>query len=63
MSASTELLKGRADLTSMSLYTVVKVKEDADNFWKEVADVISISASRRRISTAAALRGGAARLR
>lgn len=45
MSASTELLKRRADLTSMSLYSVVKVKEDADNFWKEVADVISISAS------------------
>lgn len=45
MSASTELLKRRADLTSMSLYTVVKVKEDAENFWKEVADVISVSAS------------------
>lgn len=45
MSASTELLKSRAELTSASLYTVVKVKENADTAWKEVADVISISSS------------------
>jgi len=29
----------------MSLYTVVKVKESRDNAWKEVADIISLSAS------------------
>ena len=45
MLASTELPKSPADLTSMSLYTVVKVKNDAGNSWKEVADVISVSTS------------------
>jgi len=45
MSASTELTKRPAELTSTSLYTVVKVKEDKENSWKEVADVISISTS------------------
>ncbi|MEP7212415.1 MAG: PilZ domain-containing protein [Acidobacteriota bacterium] len=29
----------------MSLYTVVKVKEDSSKEWKEVADIISVSAS------------------
>ena len=45
MSSSTELLKRRADLTSMSLYTVVKAREDGEKAWKEVADVINVSAS------------------
>lgn len=45
MSSSTELLKQRAEITSMSLYTVVKVKEDGEKAWKEVADIISVSAT------------------
>jgi len=45
MSASTELLKRRADLTSATMHIVVKVKEDDDSSWKEVADVISVSSS------------------
>ena len=45
MSSSTELLKRRADLTSMSLYTVVKAREDGEKAWKEVADVVNVSAS------------------
>lgn len=45
MSIQAEILSERADLTSMSLYTVVKVKESTDSFWKEVADVVSVSSS------------------
>jgi len=30
---------------SMSLYTVVKVKESGDTFWKEVADIVTVSSS------------------
>jgi hypothetical protein len=45
MSSSVKLPKERADLTSMSLYTVVKATENEGRSWKEVADVISISAS------------------
>ncbi len=45
MSAIIELEKRRSDLTSMSLYTVVKGKESGDSFWKEVADIVSVSAS------------------
>jgi hypothetical protein len=45
MSNSAEVVKRKAEITSMSLYTVVKVTEDGENFWKEVADLISVSAS------------------
>ena len=45
MSVRTEPLKKKAELARKSLYTVVKVKESADDSWKEVADTISISAT------------------
>lgn len=46
MSFRTEPIKRAADLTSTSIYTVVKAKENSgDNFWKEVADIVSVSAS------------------
>ena len=45
MSSSTNLTKQKADLTPMSLYTVVKGKEGSEKAWKEVADIISVSAS------------------
>lgn len=45
MSVRTELPKQKADITSMSLYAVVKGKESDDRQWKEVADLISVSAT------------------
>lgn len=45
MSVRTELLKQKADLTSMSLHAVVKAKDKDDSQWKEVADLISISST------------------
>ena len=45
MPASTESLKRRTkSVSSMSLFAVVKAKENRDTFWKEVADVVSFSA-------------------
>jgi len=43
MSVRTELPKQKADLSSMSLYAVVKAKGKGDRQWKEVADLISVS--------------------
>lgn len=45
MSVRTEPLKKKAEISSKSLYTVVKVKESEENSWKEVADMISVSAT------------------
>lgn len=46
MSVQTELPKQKADLTAISLYTVVKSKETSDgSFWKEVGDIVSVSAT------------------
>ena len=45
MSVRTELPKQNADLTSMSLHAVVKGREEGDRQWKEVANLISVSAT------------------
>lgn len=45
MSVRTELPKQKADLSAMSLYAVVKAKDRDDRQWKEVADLISVSAT------------------
>ncbi len=45
MSVCVELPKQRAGLTSMSLHAVVKAKDKDDHQWKEVADLISVSAT------------------
>jgi hypothetical protein len=45
MSARVDLPREKADLTSMSLYAVVKAKDKDDQPWKEVADLISVSAT------------------
>ena len=45
MSVRAELPKQRAGLESMSLNAVVKGKEKGDRQWKEVADLISFSAT------------------
>lgn len=44
MSARKELVKEPADVATTTLYTVVKGRED-DEQWKEVADLVSISAT------------------
>ena len=44
-SITTGTISERANPNSISLYTVVKVKESNDSFWKEVADVVSVSSS------------------
>lgn len=44
MSVMTEPVTSRAETGSISLYTVVKAKE-GDGFWKEVADIVSVSAT------------------
>lgn len=46
MSVQTELPKQKADISPDALYTVVKAKETRDgNFWKEVGDIVSVSAT------------------
>ena len=45
MSVSAKLPKQKAELTSMSLHAVVKAKGKDDRQWKEVADIISVSAT------------------
>ncbi len=45
MSVLTELPKQKANLTSMSLHAVVKGRDKRDRQWKEVADLISVSAT------------------
>lgn len=45
MSVQTELPKPKADYASMPLHAVVKGKEKGDRQWKEVADLMSISAT------------------
>jgi hypothetical protein len=45
MSVCVELLKHEAGLISMSLHAVVKAKDKNDHQWKEVADLISVSAT------------------
>jgi hypothetical protein len=45
MSVCVELPKEKADLTSMSLHAVVKAKDKDDQHWREVADLISVSAT------------------
>ncbi len=45
MPSQAESPAGDAGFVSMSLYTVVKVKESVDTSWKEVADVVSVSSS------------------
>lgn len=45
MSICTALPKQKAGLTGMSLYAVIKTKEKDDRHWKEVADLISVSAT------------------
>lgn len=45
MSACVELPRKKADLTSMSLHAVVKAKEKDGRQWKEVAELISVSAT------------------
>jgi hypothetical protein len=45
MSASTEVLKRKADLSAMSLHAVIKARDSEDSAWKEVADVASVSAT------------------
>ncbi len=45
MSVCTELPRRKADLTSMSLYAVVKGKKKGEGLWKEAADLISVSAT------------------
>ncbi|HEX2640485.1 MAG TPA: PilZ domain-containing protein [Pyrinomonadaceae bacterium] len=45
MSVRTKPLKKKAEISSKSLYTVVRVRDSEDDSWKEVADMISISSS------------------
>ena len=45
MSVCVEVPRQKADLTSMSLHAVVKAKDENDSQWKEVADLISVSAT------------------
>ena len=45
MSVCVELPKQKAELTSMSLHAVVKAKDKDGQNWKEVADLISVSAT------------------
>lgn len=46
MSVQTELPKQKAEIAAAALYTVVKSKETADgSFWKEVGDIVSVSAT------------------
>lgn len=45
MSVCVELPKEKAELTSMSLHAVVKAKDKDGQQWKEVADLISVSAT------------------
>lgn len=45
MSVCVDLPKQKADLTSMSLHAVVKAKDKDNQHWKEVADLISVSAT------------------
>lgn len=45
MSVCVEVPKRKADLTRMSLHAVVKAKDKDDELWKEVADLISVSAT------------------
>lgn len=45
MSAGVELPKQGAGSTSMSLHAVVKAKDKDDQQWKEVSDLISVSAT------------------
>lgn len=45
MSSSTELLKQKAEISTMSLHAVVKAKDSDDTNWKEIADVASVSAT------------------
>lgn len=45
MSVCVDLPRQKADLTSMSLHAVVKAKDKDDHPWKEVADLISVSAT------------------
>jgi len=45
MSTSTELLKRKAEISTMSLHAVVKGKDAVEGNWKEVADIASVSAT------------------
>ena len=45
MSVCVELPRQTAELNSMSLHAVVKAKDKDDKQWKEVADLISVSAT------------------
>ena len=45
MLVAAEILTERTNPIPTSIYTVVKVKETSDSFWKEVADVVSVSSS------------------
>lgn len=45
MSVHAEVLEETVDSASMPLYAVIKVKESNDDFWKETADVVSVSST------------------
>jgi hypothetical protein len=44
-SVQSELVKEHADITAMALYTVVKAKCEDGSSWKEVGDIVSVSAT------------------
>lgn len=45
MSATPEVLRTKADVTTLTMQAVVKGKETPETSWKEVADVASVSAT------------------
>lgn len=45
MSTSTELLKRKAEITTMSLQAVIKGTDASEGNWKEIADIASVSAT------------------
>lgn len=45
MSTSTELLKRKAEISTMSIHAVVKGKDAGEGNWKEIADIASVSAT------------------
>ena len=45
MSTSTELLKRKAEISTMSIHAVVKGNDADEGSWKEIADIASVSAT------------------
>ena len=45
MSTSTELLKRKAEISTMSIHAVVKGNNADEGNWKEIADIASVSAT------------------